>query len=124
MIGEHRTDSISRLRTGFRWALMAASLAASVPELYAGQLYGSITSAGKPASGTAVSITCSGQETKTTTGADGAYRANVAQEGRCTLALPSYAGAPSVLVFSHDKPALYDLELVRKSDGNYELKIR
>ncbi len=111
-------------RNLFRSIVFAVGTVALAPLLSAGQIYGTVTSAGKPVAGAAVTITCSGAETKGATTADGSYRVNVTPQGRCTFTLPSYMGSPSVLVFSHDKPALYDLDLTKKSDGNYELKVR
>ncbi|MEQ1947673.1 MAG: hypothetical protein ABL995_10825 [Bryobacteraceae bacterium] len=92
--------------------------------LYAGQLYGSVSENGKPVASVPVIITCSGEQTKGSTNADGTYRITVMQQGRCTFALPGKPGSPAVLVFSYDKPTLYDLEVARKSDGSGELRIR
>ena len=41
-----------------------------------------------------------------------------------TLVLPAHAGKPSVMVFSSPNPALYNLELVKGANGNFELKRR
>ena len=60
----------------------------------------------------------------TTTAADGSYRINVSEQGQCTLTLPSYEGRPSAAVFSGPNPAAYNYELVKLSDGKYELKRR
>lgn len=92
--------------------------------LHAGQIYGSLSSSGKPVAAAPLVVSCSGVETKGITMADGTYRVNVAPEGRCTLSLSSYVGTPSVVVFSYDKPTLYDLEVVRRPDGSFELRIR
>jgi len=89
-----------------------------------GQIYGSLTSAGKAAAGAAITVSCAGAESKTATGPDGTYRVTIPQQGRCTVSLPGFAGTPSVVVFSLDKPALYDLEASKRPDGNYDLKIR
>jgi hypothetical protein len=49
---------------------------------------------------------------------------NVPQQGRCTFELAGYQGRPSADVFSYPNPAQYDFELVRRPDGNYELRRR
>jgi len=104
-------------------ALVLALFAPAV--LYAGQIYGTIVSDGQAVKGAAVEIQC-GKEAAATgsTGADGSYRVNVAQQGQCTLTLPSYEGRPSATVFSSPNPALYNFELTKLSDGKYELKRR
>ncbi len=92
--------------------------------LYAGQIYGSITSGGKGVAKAAIEINCGGAITKGATAADGSYRIPVPQQGQCTLMLPDYAGRPSAVIFSNPNPSLYNFELVRRPDGNYELRRR
>ncbi|MEQ1886229.1 MAG: carboxypeptidase-like regulatory domain-containing protein [Bryobacteraceae bacterium] len=92
--------------------------------LHAGQLYGSVSENGKPVANAPVAITCAGEQTKGSTNADGTYRITVMQQGRCTFTLTGRQGSPGVLVFSYDKPTLYDLEVARKADGSNELRIR
>src|SRR5262245_26579819 len=104
-------------------ALVVALLFPAVA--YAGQVYGTIVLDGKGVSGAAVEITCGSNPAVTgTTAADGAYRMNVPQEGQCTIVLPGHAGKPSAMVFSSPNPALYNFELVKGGDGNYQLKRR
>jgi hypothetical protein len=91
----------------------------------AGQVYGTIVLDGKGVGGAAVEITCGSAAAVTgTTAADGAYRINVPEQGQCTLVLPAHAGKPSAMVFSSPNPALYNFELVKGGNGNYELKRR
>lgn len=92
--------------------------------LYAGQIYGSITSAGRGVARANIEINCSGAITRGATAADGSYRIPVPQQGQCTLMLPDYAGRPSAVIFSNPNPSLYNFELVRRPDGNYELRRR
>jgi len=105
---------------------LCLAIALLVPSvLYAGQIYGTIVLDGKGVASANVEIQCAGAAAVTgTTAADGAYRLNVPQQGQCTLVLPAHAGKPSLMVFSSPNPALYNLELVKGSDGNYELKRR
>ena len=92
--------------------------------LYAGQIYGSVTSAGKGVARANIEINCSGARTTGATSADGSYRINVQQQGQCTLTLPDYSVRPSAVIFSNPNPASYSFELVRGADGNYKLQIR
>lgn len=92
--------------------------------LNAGQIYGSLTSSGSGISGAGIEINCGGPVARGSTSTDGSYRINVPQQGQCTLMLPGYPGAPSVVVFSYPNPSQYDLELVKLSDGRYELRKR
>lgn len=92
--------------------------------LYAGQIYGSITSGGKGVARANIEINCGGAITKGVTAADGSYRINVPQQGQCTLTLPDYAGRPAAVIFSNPNPSPYNFELVRRADGNYELRRR
>ena len=92
--------------------------------LYAGQIYGSVTSSGKAVARATIEINCSGALTRGATNADGSYRINVPQQGQCKLTLPDYTGQPSAVIFSNPNPAPFSFELVRRTDGNYELRIR
>ena len=78
--------------------------------LYAGQIYGSITSSGKGVANAQIEITCAGATTNGATAGDGSYRINVPQQGQCKLTLlPSGASA---VVFSYPNPSQYDFQLV------------
>ena len=92
--------------------------------LYAGQIYGTIVLDGQPVKGASIEIQCGKDEpVKGTTAADGSYRINVAQQGQCTLTLPSYSGS-SASIFSGPNPSAYNYELTKLADGKYELKRR
>ena len=93
--------------------------------LDAGQIYGTIVSAGQAVKGTSVEIQCAKEEPVAgSTTADGSYRLNVPQQGQCTLALPAYQGRPTVTIFSGPNPTLYNFELTKLADGTYELRRR
>jgi hypothetical protein len=93
--------------------------------LDAGQVYGTIVSEGKGVASASIEIKCGSADAVTgATAADGAYRINVAQQGQCTLTLPSYAGRPSASIFSSPNPALYNFDLVKLGDGKFELRRR
>jgi len=104
------------------WLVVALFVPAVV---YAGQVYGTIVSEGKGVRDVNIEIQC-GKDTPVTgpTAADGSYRINVPQQGQCTLALPSYQGRPSVVIFSGPNPSLYNFELSKLADGKYELRRR
>ncbi len=90
----------------------------------AGPIYGTIVLEGKGLKEVGVEIQCGKDEPVSgTTAADGAYRINVPQQGQCTLALPSYQGRPSAVIFSSPNPAAYNFELV-KTEGKFELRRR
>ena len=110
-----------------RWiTYVCLAVALAIPSVvHAGQVYGTIVMDGKGVGGANVEITCgSDAAVKGTTAADGAYRINVPQQGQCTLVLPDHAGKPSAMVFSSPNPALYNFELTKGGNGNYELKRR
>ena len=91
----------------------------------AGQIYGTIILGGQGVKGAPIEIQCGKEAAVTgTTAADGSYRINVSQQGQCTLTLTSYEGRPSAAVFSGPNPAAFNYELVKLSDGKYELKRR
>ena len=93
--------------------------------LDAGQVYGTIVSDGKGIASASIEIKCGTAEPVTgSTAADGAYRINVAQQGQCTLTLPSFMGRPSASIFSSPNPALYNFDLVKLGDGKFELRRR
>ena len=105
---------------------LSFAIALAVPSLaQAGQVYGTIVMDGKGVGGAGIEITCgSDAAAKGTTAADGAYRINVQPQGQCTLTLPDHPGKPTATVFSGPNPALYNFELVKNGDGNFELKRR
>jgi len=108
----------------FKFVLLAIALL-SPALLCAGQIYGTLTFAGRGVARANIKISCnSAQPNPGTTGADGSYRINVPQQAQCTLTLPDYAGSPSMTGFSNPNPAPYNLELFKRPDGNYELRRR
>jgi hypothetical protein len=90
--------------------------------LSAGQIYGSISYAGKAVANAPIEIKCNGAVVNGATAPDGSYRVNVPQQGQCTLTLTSYAGPPSAVVFSYPNPSLYNFELVGPTKGSYTLR--
>lgn len=106
------------------WAAVSLMVLATAA-LEAGQVYGTIVSDGKALASANIEIKCeSGDPATGATGADGAYRINVAPQGQCTISLPAYAGRPSASIFSGPNPALYNFDLVKLGDGKYELRRR
>ena len=104
---------------------MACALLTVPADVDAGQIYGTIVLGGQGVKGAAIEIQCGKEAAVTgTTAADGSCRINVSEQGQCTLTLPAYEGRPSAAVFSGPNPAAYNYELVKLSDGKYELKRR
>jgi hypothetical protein len=102
--------------------LLALILLAS--RMAAGELYGTITDAGKPvASGIKVEIGASGNVYSTETDKFGSYRVFVKEKGKCTLTLHVRDQSPSVGLFSYDKSTRYDWVLETK-DGKLSLRRR
>jgi hypothetical protein len=92
--------------------------------LFAGQIYGSVTSAGHGVARANIEINCNNAVASGTTSSDGSYRINVPQQGQCTLTLIDYPGRPSAVVFSYPDPSQYDFELVAGPSGTYQLRRR
>jgi hypothetical protein len=91
----------------------------------AGPIYGTMVADNQPVKDTDIEIKC-GEDAplKGKTAADGAYRINVPKEGQCSLTLPTYAGKPSVTIFSTPNPTLYNFAVVKNAEGKYELRRR
>jgi hypothetical protein len=108
----------------FLYVYVCLPLALLVPALvYAGQIYGSIVSAGRGVGRAPLEVNCGGNKTPGVTGPDGSYRINVAQQGQCTLTLPDQPGRPSTVIFSSPNPTSYNYELLPRQ-GTYELQRR
>jgi len=91
---------------------------------WAGQMYGSVSEGGKGVGGAGIEIDCAGKKTPGETASDGSYRVTVPQEGRCTFTVIIQERRASIVVFSYPNPAQYDFEVVRRPDGNLELRRR
>src|SRR5882724_6944578 len=96
-----RNSGVRRLTPALRTtASLCFGMLFLVSSAHAGQVYGSVVSAGRAVSNTAVQIDCGGARTSSTTGPDGSFRINVPQQGQCTLSLPNFPGAAAP-VFSY-----------------------
>jgi hypothetical protein len=102
---------------------LAAAIALLGPlAAHAGQVYGSVTTAGNaPVANAAIEIKCGDAVTPGGTDVHGAYRINVPQQGQCALTLTGFNGRPSGVIFSKQNPSLYNFQLVQRPDGVYEL---
>lgn len=102
------------------WFALSASAVLS-----AGPIYGTIVADGEPLKDTDIEIKCGDDApSKGKTAADGAYRINVAQQGQCSLSLPTHMGKPSAMIFSTPNPTLYNFQVVKGADGKVELRRR
>jgi hypothetical protein len=90
--------------------------------LSAGQIYGSVTSGGRAVPRVGLAVTCGGSVTPGTTADDGTYRMNVPQ-GRCKFEVTGHQGAYAEIV-SYPNPTEHNFDLVRRPDGNFELRSR
>lgn len=91
--------------------------------LYAGQIYGYITSPDTVHVRAAIKVYCPGDLNDKPSGEgrtapDGSYQINVSKKGECRMELPDVPGQPSTTVFSFSKPAMFNFEL-RRQDGIY-----
>jgi hypothetical protein len=85
--------------------------------LYAGQIYGFITSSGRVHARAEIQVYCPGDQAgrpsvRGMTADDGSYRVNVPRTGQCTLRLPSVPGGPSAAIVSYPNPVRYNFQLV------------
>jgi len=87
----------------------------------AGEIYGTVTEGDKPlAAGVSVRLACGSASAEAATDAYGAYSVKVGATGKCTLAIPSLPGSPSLAVNVYEKSARYDLA-VTKAGGKATL---
>ena len=87
--------------------------------LHAGQIYGSVTEAGRGVANATIEIKCGNAPvTQGQTANDGSYRINVTEQGQCLLTLSGCSAA----VFSYPDPSQYDFEIVRYPNGGCELR--
>jgi hypothetical protein len=102
--------------------LFAALLLFASPAL-AGEIYGTITEAGKPVNeGTAVEGRCGDTAYPAVkTDKAGAYRLVLQEKGKCTLTVRHKGQAPALEVASYDAGVQVDLVLVAEN-GTYALK--
>ncbi len=104
----------------FLLLLLALGLTASVA--LAGEVFGTITDAGKPVPvGTKVEVTAQGKTYTGETDKFGTYHVFVKEKGKCSLALLYKDQKPSVEVFSYEKATRYDWTL-ETADGKLALK--
>ena len=99
---------------------LAGLLLICTPAL-AGEMYGTITSGGKPVDGVAVEANCGGKSYPTKTDKSGSYHLAVQEKGKCTLTVKYQNQSPSIEVASYDEGVQVDLVLEAK-DGAVSLK--
>jgi hypothetical protein len=91
--------------------------------VFGGEIYGSLTEAGKSVGGGAqVEVTCAGKTyPRNTTDQYGSYRLFVQEQGKCTLKVHYKEQSPSTEISSYQSSVRYDLVLEKK-DGQYVLR--
>jgi hypothetical protein len=88
----------------------------------AGNVYGSITEAGKPVGqGVKMEITCGANKYETETDANGGFKVFVKDQGKCGLKLSYQGQTPSFDINSFEGSVQYDL-LLEKQGAQYTLK--
>jgi hypothetical protein len=100
----------------FGFFLFAASAA------MAGEVYGTITDAGKPVpAGVKVEVTAGGNTYTGETDKFGTYHVFAKEKGKCTLTVYYKDQKPSASIFSYEKATRYDWT-VETEDGKLTLK--
>jgi hypothetical protein len=90
--------------------------------VFAGNVAGTITEAGKPvAKGVKIDITCGAKSYTTETDANGGYKIFLAETGKCQLKLNYQGETPTFDISSYEASTTYDL-IVEKKDGKYAIK--
>jgi hypothetical protein len=99
-----------------------AFMALTAPFALAGNVYGSITEAGKPiAKGVKIDITCGAKNYSAESDANGAFKIFVTETGKCELKVNYQGQTPSFEISSYEGSVQYDLALEKK-DGKYTIK--
>lgn len=93
-------------------------------QVWAGQVYGSISEGGQGRGGLEIEIKCGGVVSRGSTAGDGSYRVNVQGEGKCAFTVAAPGIRASSVVFSYPNPSRYDFELAKRADGTFELRRR
>lgn len=83
---------------------------------HAGVIYGTMTRDDHPLTDVTIRITCVGDPYHGETDDRGSYSINVEETGRCTLDIEFQDQRVEADVYSGDRPARHDFELVR--EGN------
>ena len=100
---------------------LAALFLVAAPAL-AGEMYGTITSGGKPVEGVPVEAACGGKAYPAVkTDKSGTYHLVVQEKGKCTLTVKYQSKSASIDVASYDEGVQVDLVLEAK-DGAVSLK--
>ena len=103
-----------------RLLMFLCALAYTLP-VYGGQIFGTVTEAGKAvSSGAEVLIDCSGEQARGKTDSFGAFRVNVQKTGKCTLTLTYKGQKPTATIASLAEPVSADFDL-QTQDGKYKL---
>jgi len=87
-------------------------------------IFGSIGASGASLRNHDLTITCGSGSYTARTDERGSYGVKPGEKGKCTLSLSYEGQALSYPVFSQEKPARYDLEIVRGEDGRWMMRRR
>ena len=88
----------------------------------AGNVYGTITEAGKPiGQGVKLEVACGENKHAAATDANGAFKLFVPDKGKCMLTVAYQGQTPSFEINSYEGSVQYDL-ILEKQGGQYTLK--
>jgi hypothetical protein len=94
----------------------------SASNALAGNIYGSITEAGKAVpQGVKLEVACGANKYNADTDANGSFKLFAKDQGKCTLKVAYQGQEPSFDVNSYEGSVQYDL-ILEKQDGKYVLK--
>jgi len=100
----------------FAFVVLAASVAS------AGEIYGTVTDAGKPvAAGIKIEIAAAGKTYSGETDKFGSYHIFVSDKGKCRLTIHYKDQKPDADIFSYEKAMRYDW-MIETVDGKLTLK--
>jgi len=89
----------------------------------AGEIYGTITDAGKPVpAGVKVEVTAAGNTYSAETDEYGTYHVFAKDKGKCTLTVSYKGQKPAASIFSYEKATRYDWTVEADADGKLTLK--
>ena len=87
------------------------------------QVYGTLKEGAAPiGAGVRVEVSCGANTYFAYTDAYGSYKINVPLKGKCTLRVHYNGQIVLYDIYSYDDPVRYDFEVIKQSNGTYQLK--
>jgi len=105
-----------------KFALVLIAVFLWIQVAYAGEIFGTVLSGGKPVpKGTKVEVITAQKSYSALADAYGSYRVFVSEKGKCTLKVDVDKQSPSIEITSYEKSTRCDVR-VESKDGRYSLK--